>query len=767
MINYVNRNKFRKDSVNKQFEIVYTNDSGIKTTIKNTDLYQGEFELTETLCSENELRFGACESCSIKFKIDNGGRKSLIGKKLEVYITLDGDTAHKFKLGTYFVDSDKETADRSAREIVAYDAMKQIINHDISAWYNNYVLNNTSKTIKDIRTAFFTQDWVKALGVTQANATLPNDGVLVLKNIQAEQFSALDFLRAVCELNGVFGHINRNNQFVYVSLPQIGEGLYPAEDLYPNNKLTPKDSGANDSIGKAHYIKCEYESYETVPIDGIQIRKEEGDIGGAYPTNTNYTNGYVIEDNFFAYGYGTSDLNAMCTRLKPNILGRTYRPSKVEIVGDPTLEVGDGIRVVSEREIFITYILERTMKGIQSLKDTYTSKGVEKYGSKVNSWQTSIIQLKNKTNILKRTSEETLARIEDLNGDIAEVQLTATDFAIRLNGSSQVIDERIDTTNPNSAVYPIKYRGIATPSKSNVKSPTENDYYLNTTNRRLYQYKSDAWSLVTTLPLVTNALSSKFAMTDKEISAKVAEKGGTNKTFSWSLTVDGFTLYSDSTKVLDVDRKGNLSVRGNVIATSGEFGSGSRKWTIGKYKYGTDNASTGYALYCDKPSLNDTDASGVYVGTDGIALGKDSFKVDRSGNLVCKNADISGKVTATSGSFTGNITCKSLTLDGIHLTNSMFTDDSISGLRIKQNSIDGTRVSSIKAGQVTAGKINNRDVTWQRIEYMTGENQVAVYSNSGSLSLTPSYPNQSPSGYLVSSIQTSAIYTLAQANAPQ
>lgn len=929
MIDYSKRRLFRQDSVNKQFEIIYDFvDKDHYKVIGNADLYQGEFELTESLCSEKELRFGACESGSIKFKINNGGRKSLIGKKLEVYITLNHDIANKFKLGTYWVDSDKETADRNAREIIAYDSMNKLINKDIAKWYNKWVKDNPNKTIKDIRNAFFSQSWVTKLGVTQASVTLPNDVLVVKNSIQAEQFSSLDFLRALCEINGVFGHINRNNEFTYVSLKDIVEGLYPTETLKPSNTLTPKDSNENDSIGSANYIKVEYESYSCVPIDRISVRKEEGDIGGSYPKDEGtYKNEYIIEDNFFAYGYATTDLNNVCTRLRHNIVGKTYKPCKIDVMGDPTLEVGDEIRVVSEREIFVTYILERSMKGIQALKDNYVSQGVETYGSKANSWQTSIIQLKNKTNILKRTSDQLYSEIYDSetglsrikqtadkieqevfdrgkadeewagkveltaknfsvqmkstetivderinpkaqkgdadyntyynisyrsvdtpadtplfnpqNGEyflnlttrdlykyksssktwstvktlpliassqssafninaegisaevkaredaIGELKLTANDFAVRLKADDKIIDERVNPSAKQgdadyNVYYNISYRGLNTPSFSYVKAPENDQYYLNTTNRRLYKYNGNTkeWVLVKTLPLLAQNLSSAFNMTTEEISAKVSAKGGTNKTFSWSLTVDGFTLYSNSTKVFDVDRAGNLSVTGVVNATKGIFGVGNnRKWTIGSYNYEKDGKQyTGTGIYYNKDTFESKE-SGVYIGTHGIALGATStyddgntysaFQVTSSGALHCNNADIKGKITATSGSFTGNVTCKSLTLgEGVTLTDSMFKNNSISGARLTNGSVGTSQISSIKANQVSAGKINNRDVEWQRIEYMTGENQIAVYDNNGTLSTSPSYPSQASVGYLVTSVKTNAIYTLAQANAP-
>ena len=84
-------------------------------------------------------------------------------------------------------------------------------------------------------------------------------------------------------------------------------------------------------------------------------------------------------------------------------------------------------------------------------------------------------------------------------------------------------------------------------------------------------------------------------------------------------------------------------ISGQITATSGYIG-GTTGWTI-KSTY----------IYNGMTSLNDTTNNGVYIGTDGIALGKGTFKVTKAGALTATNATITGEITATSGSFTGTV----------------------------------------------------------------------------------------------------------------
>ena len=65
-----------------------------------------------------------------------------------------------------------------------------------------------------------------------------------------------------------------------------------------------------------------------------------------------------------------------------------------------------------------------------------------------------------------------------------------------------------------------------------------------------------------------------------------------------------------------------------------------------------------------KESLTDGN-TGMYLGTDGIALGASSvFKVTAAGALTATNATITGTVTANAGSFTGTVTAAAGTIGG-------------------------------------------------------------------------------------------------------
>lgn len=141
---------------------------------------------------------------------------------------------------------------------------------------------------------------------------------------------------------------------------------------------------------------------------------------------------------------------------------------------------------------------------------------------------------------------------------------------------------------------------------------------------------------LTNRELTRQALSTKseFKIQADQISAKVSKEGGAASSFGWSLKDDSWVVYSDSKAVLTATKNG-LAVQGEIRATSGYIGGNSNGFTIGSK-----------SIYNGVLSMSDTEHRGIYLGTDGIVLGKGAFKVDSNGNLTAKSGTFTGTVQA-------------------------------------------------------------------------------------------------------------------------
>lgn len=424
MIDYKYKELFNQDSVNKQIKITF--DGG---EITDKDFYSEEFELTESLCSESELRFGSCEASMLKFKVRNEFGE-LKGKWLTVSMVLDSHTDKPFQFGRYKVFSDEPSGDKKYTNVTAYDAMYDIINAEMVEWYDGLTF---PMTLKDFRDSFFVY-----LGVEQEETALIQDDIVIEKTIDADSISGRTVISAICELNGVLGHINRQGKFTYVSLERKLKVIHPSKLIHPGKGIYPGMLTYMDydryDISKSLYRTCEYEDFETERISKVQIRQQEGDIGAIAGTGNNC---YIVEDNFLVYGKIPEKLSEICERLLQKISEIKYRPFKAVVKGNPCIEVGDIVNIQTRYKEVEGYVFERTLTGIQALKDSFETKGVQEYSEKVNSTNREIKRLKGKTNILTRNVEETREMISDVESGLSTEIIKNT----------QLVSQTISETN--------------------------------------------------------------------------------------------------------------------------------------------------------------------------------------------------------------------------------------------------------------------------------------------------------------------------------
>lgn len=477
MVNYKYGDLFKKDTVDKQLSIV--SDDG-KINITNTELHQEKFELTESLCSEQELTFGSCEAAMIKFTVSNTFLP-MKGRWMTVRMSLGGHTDVPFQFGRYKVDSDTPTADRTCRDVVAYDALYDILNADVAAWYNTVFPSHKEQqkdkdgktttvtvydpvTMKQFRDSFFNH-----FGIEQADIILVNDGMSIEKTVAVtassetssdteesstigESMSGKEVLSCICEINGCMGHMGRDGKFHYIYLEQNIQGLYPRNDLYPADDLFPRNPKSTQ-IGKGFYVTATYEDYLVKTIDKLQIREQKNDIGVIVGTGDN---AYVIEDNFLVYGKGTKELKGIAKNILSKIRGIVYRPFTADCKGNPCLEVGDAVRLPTRYELIESYILKRTLKGIQALRDDLEADGEEYRTNGANGIQKSILKLKGKSNVLERTIEKTQSTITDVEKGLqSQITQTATEIRTEVKNTTDGLSSRI-TQNASSITAEVK-----------------------------------------------------------------------------------------------------------------------------------------------------------------------------------------------------------------------------------------------------------------------------------------------------------------------
>lgn len=415
---------FRNDSMFKHYFIDFlppagTEDEEYYETLTNDDLTAESMQITETLCSEEQLHYGRCESCYVDFEMLNL-YESLNGAVFDLYLQLGDYDDEILWIGRYIVDGETVSNDKKTSQITAYDAMYLLRDLDLTAIY--YEEFNFPMTLKQIRDKVFEE-----VGQDQEEIDLINDDIVIPEDPFAGS-NAITFamiMEPICEVNGVFGHIGRDAKFHYVSLDAVdSEETYPSSDTFPSKNTFPKSVRSKYYNYPKSLCKSDmwWENYRCQEVDRVQARNKDGTVLAEYAIEgrESGTNIYVIQDNWVMYEVDISSVQTMIKRFAEKIRKVAYTPVEIETKMDLSMEVGDGISfITTDNQRISTYILQRTMNGIHSAFDSIISEGPEEFVNSTPNTDGSISELQDQLNELSD-------RVDDIGSSYSNIRIIST-----------------------------------------------------------------------------------------------------------------------------------------------------------------------------------------------------------------------------------------------------------------------------------------------------------------------------------------------------
>ncbi|MCM1232338.1 MAG: hypothetical protein NC489_19630 [Ruminococcus flavefaciens] len=402
----------------------------INVEIGMQQIYFESMSLSESLVDSESIEFVGCIASKFKIKV-NGLTEDVKGRKIVARITTDGTEDEPVVLFSGIVDSALKQSNKQIKEIVAYDELYTKGNTEAAAWYKSLTF---PVTLKGLRDSLF-----QYIGIEQVDTVLPNDDITIAKQYAPNTLQALSVIKAVCQINGAFGIINREGLFEYRILGDMyDEGAYPGPTLFPGEDIFP-GTGTDitglepEQTDFAFYKDVKYEEFKVCPVDKITIRQSEEDAGVTYGAGDN---NYIIQGNMFSYGLADSVLGQIAENIYHSVKGFAYYPFTTDNNGLPFVECGlnvvtyimiDYVATLSKenKEGKIIYeevsfpVLNRNLTGIQNLRDSYSAKGEEYQTEFVTDLQTQIDLLKKK----QSSGGVTMPEIEEYVGDYIDTRL--------------------------------------------------------------------------------------------------------------------------------------------------------------------------------------------------------------------------------------------------------------------------------------------------------------------------------------------------------
>lgn len=243
--------------------------------------------------------------------------------------------------------------------------------------------------------------------------------------------------------------------------------------------------------------------------------------------------------------------------------------------------------------------------------------------------------------------------------------------------------------------------------ESDISAPAneeiEHEYtYENITNREYTRFKGEV-----------KASMSLFA---DRIEAKVSKQSPESQTtFGWELTDTQWRLFNESGTILSATSAG-LEVKGRIEADEGHIG-GTSGFTIQASK-----------LFSGGKDSLDSDDYGVYIGTDGIALGS-NFKVSSSGRVDCSSLYVNGsQVTKTGHQINSGVT------GGENYASRWSGTGSSGSVMTLQASGSGyLKVGYLTVATASYIKLKNRNASWRKLTVMnaSGTNSTIYWLGQG------------------------------------
>jgi len=407
------------NSVKKTWALKVYNGSTLQDTIPISKMVSDSLTIKEALCTSDKIDFSACEAATLTVQLADIGSQELKNKKLVISVSAtDGTDTVNLDMGVFYIDDVVRQNGSWFYNLTAYDGMS-LFDVNVSEWYNNLTF---PLTLLQFRT-----ELCSYVGVTQESVALPCDALPVTKTIDASDLTGRDVLKAICQINGRFGHFDRSGVLRYITLGN-------------NSVITLDDAGTD------HYKDgATHEDWTVTAYDSVTVQTTDDDVKTVYPLGGG-DNTLSVSGNFLLYDLSTSDRELVAAAIYGAVSNKSYNVHTTPIQGRLWLEVGDKITITTDDGAFTSYILERTLTGFQGTTDELAAKGSDTESGGYSASE-QIKLLKQRENSFERTIEKTVSKVSDLEQGMTEITQETGKLSVTVTTAKGTLSTVIDGTS--------------------------------------------------------------------------------------------------------------------------------------------------------------------------------------------------------------------------------------------------------------------------------------------------------------------------------
>ena len=425
-----------------------------------TELYSGAGQvnalrsvtLTECVNSGTELTVGSVCACLLEASVfaPGGGLSLEAGAEIALYRVEDGGS--RTQIGLFTLEKPTRSSP-NLYSLTAYDRIARL-DRDLTAWVSG--LNAWPYTLYDFAGLVCAQ-----CGLELANGSLPN-GDFLIQRFSGEGITGRQLMTWIGEAAACFCRAMPDGKLEFawyqeadVSIgPSARSGLFYYQDGFS------------------------YEDYRVEPIEKVQIRFSDKDVGVIWPGDTGEANTYTVTGNYLLATDTTDRLLPVAQAIYDALKDASYTPGKVSVPAGSGLRAGQIVTVTDGSTARRMYIMRRKREG---QKDTLECTGSRRRDSVTLVNNRSYKALSGKVLDLQVGVEGLRVENADTSGKVTSLGLTVdglSSLVSQQTNRQDTLENRMTQVQQDAYSLSVTVRGIQDSGVDQVTT-REKKYTLN------------------------------------------------------------------------------------------------------------------------------------------------------------------------------------------------------------------------------------------------------------------------------------------------
>jgi len=329
------------------------------------------------------------------------------GDEIQAYKIDEDGNSHP--LGRFLLQTPKRSGP-NVLHLTAYDRVS-MLDRDLTGWLRSlegwpYSLLTFAGMVCD------------ACGLQLVNETLPNESYLV-QAFTGQGITGRKLMQWVGQIAGRFCRATSEGNLEFAWYTPSGVQITPDGDrCYFGGGLS-------------------YENYRIAPIEKVQLRLTQDDVGTVWPDEPGEKNTYIITGNYLLTSTDTDALLPVAHSLYEMLKDITYTPCKVQIPAGMDIQAGHTVDITDRNGVTITaYVMTKAQTGqldILECTGSYTRNSSDAMNYEdYRELNSKLLELRKQADGAYLRASEHREDMQALSKAVADVQLKADHLQLHL-----------------------------------------------------------------------------------------------------------------------------------------------------------------------------------------------------------------------------------------------------------------------------------------------------------------------------------------------